>query len=147
MLRTVASRIARPVRPVSCISRRLLSSARSITVNDRSYTLRDDTRIAAILLDGSAQEYWDAAVDAGVAPNAERLFFGRDAVGEAALVDSCVPTFTNPNNVAVIAGAPPAVTVRVRVRGVPVVASSLCSQLPHRASPETSSSTTKVKRS
>ena len=79
-------------------------------MNGRTYGLASDTRVAGILLDGSAQEYWDCAMDAGVAPNAKRLFFDAASPGCAALVDSVVPTFTNPNNVAVISGAPPAVT-------------------------------------
>lgn len=89
---------------------RTASAASSVEVNGRVYSLARNAKAAVILLDGSEQEYWEQAVCLGHAPHASRLFYGAEARGCSGVVDSCMPTFTNPNNVAVICGVPPSTT-------------------------------------
>jgi phosphonoacetate hydrolase len=76
----------------------------TITVNKRSYQLpRVPTVIVCI--DGCEQEYINQAVQAGVAP-----FFARLAQSGTVLAGDCVmPSFTNPNNLSIVTGAPPSV--------------------------------------
>lgn len=76
----------------------------AIRVNDRSYHLpRVPTVIVCI--DGCEQEYINQAVQAGVAP-----FFARLATDGTVLSGDCVmPSFTNPNNLSIVTGAPPSV--------------------------------------
>ena len=73
-----------------------------IKVNNRSYRPRDRT-IVGVCIDGCAQDYLDAAAD--VMPNLRAIA----ARGASGLVDTVIPSFTNPNNVAIVTGAPPAV--------------------------------------
>jgi len=76
----------------------------TITVNQRSYQLpRVPTVIVCI--DGCEQEYINQAVQAGVAP-----FFGKLTQTGTVLAGDCVmPSFTNPNNLSIVTGAPPSV--------------------------------------
>jgi phosphonoacetate hydrolase len=76
----------------------------TITVNRRAYQLpRVPTVIVCI--DGCEQEYINQAVQAGVAP-----FFGKLAQSGTVLTGDCVmPSFTNPNNLSIVTGAPPSV--------------------------------------
>lgn len=73
-----------------------------IQVNDRGYRPREKT-IVGICLDGCAQAYLDEA--AAQMPNL-RSIIERGVHGQ---VHTVIPSFTNPNNVAIITGAPPAV--------------------------------------
>ena len=73
-----------------------------IQVNDRSYRPREQT-IVGICLDGCAQAYLDEA--AAQMPNL-RSIIERGVHGQ---VNTAIPSFTNPNNVAIITGAPPAI--------------------------------------
>jgi phosphonoacetate hydrolase len=75
-----------------------------ITVNQRAYALpRVPTVIVCI--DGCEQEYINQAIQAGVAP-----FFAGLAQGGTVLSADCVmPSFTNPNNLSIVTGAPPSV--------------------------------------
>ena len=75
-----------------------------IRVNGRSYAWPD--RPAVVLcIDGSQPGYIEAAVEAGVAP-----FFAKILqTGTNRLADCVVPSFTNPNNLSIVTGAPPAV--------------------------------------
>ena len=77
-----------------------------IEVNDRSYSPRDKT-IVGVCIDGCAQDYLDAAEE--VMPNLQAIV----ARGASGLVDTVIPSFTNPNNVAIVTGAPP------EVNGIP----------------------------
>lgn len=77
---------------------------RAVAVNGRTY--RWPSRpVVVVCLDGSAFEYIDRAIAAGVAPYLQSLvglkFFR--------LVESALPSFTNPNNVSIVTGVPPSV--------------------------------------
>jgi phosphonoacetate hydrolase len=79
-------------------------SAREITVNGRSYRW-PEAPVVVVCVDGCEPEYVTRAVEAGVAP-----WFGDvTAKGTALVVDAVVPTFTNPNNLSIVTGVPPAV--------------------------------------
>lgn len=75
-----------------------------LEVNGRAYQLpRAPTVIVCI--DGCEQDYINQAVQAGVAP-----FFARLREGGTVLSGDCVmPSFTNPNNLSIVTGAPPSV--------------------------------------
>jgi phosphonoacetate hydrolase len=76
----------------------------SVIVNGRTYQ-RPTHPTVVVCLDGSAFEYIERAIAAGVAPYLQSLvrskFFR--------LVCSALPSFTNPNNVSIVTGVPPAV--------------------------------------
>jgi phosphonoacetate hydrolase len=77
---------------------------RAVAVNGRTY--RWPVRPTVVVcLDGSAFEYIDRAIAAGVAP------YLRSLVGLKffCLVESALPSFTNPNNVSIVTGVPPSV--------------------------------------
>jgi phosphonoacetate hydrolase len=78
--------------------------ARLLTVNDRVYRwpLRP---VVVVCLDGSAFEYIERAIAAGVAPYLQSLV----GVRFFRLVESALPSFTNPNNVSIVTGVPPSV--------------------------------------
>ncbi len=76
----------------------------TLHVNDRRYALpRVPTVIVCI--DGCEQEYINQAVQAGVAP----FFAGLAASGTVLSGDCVMPSFTNPNNLSIVTGAPPSV--------------------------------------
>jgi phosphonoacetate hydrolase len=75
-----------------------------IVVNGRGYRGAQGP-VVVVCVDGCEPEYVTRAVEAGVAP-----WFGDVlAKGTALVVDAVVPTFTNPNNLSIVTGAPPAV--------------------------------------
>jgi phosphonoacetate hydrolase len=78
--------------------------APAVVVNGRSYRWMERP-LVVICVDGCAFDYIRRAVDAGAAPTFARLL---DA-GAAFEVDCVVPSFTNPNNLSIVTGAPPAV--------------------------------------
>ncbi|MCC6232671.1 MAG: phosphonoacetate hydrolase [Verrucomicrobiales bacterium] len=61
--------------------------------------------IAVLCLDGSADEYLDAALDRGRMPHLQRLA----TTGHRGLARAAMPTFTNVNNSSIVTGVPPAV--------------------------------------
>src|SRR5262245_16620483 len=73
-------------------------------VNGREYR-RPKKPVVVVCLDGSAFEYIERAIAAEAAPYLQSLvrskFFR--------LVSSALPSFTNPNNVSIVTGVPPAV--------------------------------------
>ncbi|MDX1909739.1 MAG: phosphonoacetate hydrolase [Bacteroidia bacterium] len=73
-----------------------------ITVNDRTYNLPQGP-VVGICMDGTSFDYYEAAKD--LMPNLQR--FIRE--GSMGMVHSVVPSFTNPNNMAMVTGAPPSV--------------------------------------
>jgi len=76
----------------------------SVTVNGRSY-LWMDRPLIVVCVDGCEIDYITQAVAAGVAP-----FLGRMIEHGAAFEADCVvPSFTNPNNLSIVTGVPPAV--------------------------------------
>ena len=73
-------------------------------VNGRKYQPGNDAYVV-ICLDGSADEYIDAAIARGLAPNMMRM----SVSGGRYRARSVMPSFTNPNNSSIITGVPPAV--------------------------------------
>ena len=75
-----------------------------LEVNGRRYR-RMREPLVVVCVDGCERAYIDEAVRAGVAP-----WFARTLKEGTALVADCVvPSFTNPNNLSIVTGAPPAV--------------------------------------
>lgn len=116
-----------------CLTQRLFSSSAasaspaavpaSVTVNGVSYRVPSAGRpLVAILIDGGSQEYLSAASAAGHTPFLDSLLASSGGPGNAplgqasssrgvhALVAGQIPTLTNPNNVAIVCGAPASVT-------------------------------------
>ena len=81
-----------------------MSTPENVQVNGRDYAW-PDRPIVVLCIDGSQPGYIEAAVEAGVAP----FFASVLATGTARLADCVVPSFTNPNNLSIVTGAPPAV--------------------------------------
>ncbi|MCW0000258.1 phosphonoacetate hydrolase [Pararhizobium sp. YC-54] len=75
-----------------------------IVANGRSYK-RPDKPVVVICIDGSEPGYIEAAISKGLAPNLDRLM--KTGANTTAL--SVIPSFTNPNNLSIITGQPPAV--------------------------------------
>ncbi len=79
-------------------------NADSITVNGRSY--RAPTRpLVVVCVDGCEPEYINQAIGSGRAPFIAAL---REK-GTCLTADCVVPSFTNPNNLSIVTGAPPSV--------------------------------------
>src|ERR1700729_1814555 len=78
---------------------------REITVNGRTYRWMDRP-LVVVCVDGCQYEYITAAVDAGAAPFLGRLISG---AGTSIMAECVMPSFTNPNNLSIVTGVPPAV--------------------------------------
>jgi phosphonoacetate hydrolase len=77
---------------------------RPVSANGRSYRWMDRP-LVVVCVDGCEADYINQAVQAGAAP-----FLGEMAARGASLLGHCVvPSFTNPNNISIVTGAPPAV--------------------------------------
>jgi phosphonoacetate hydrolase len=75
-----------------------------ISVNGRRYRLPRQPTVV-VCIDGSEPGYIERAVEAGRAP-----WFGKVLTqGTSLLADCVVPSFTNPNNLSIVTGQPPAV--------------------------------------
>ena len=77
---------------------------RTVQVNGRSYGL-PKRPLAVICVDGFDPDYLEAARGTGTIPTIERIA----ADGFAATALSAMPSFTNPNNLSIVCGAPPSV--------------------------------------
>ncbi len=77
---------------------------RVVSVNGRDYRWPRRPTVV-VCIDGSEPGYIEAAIEKGLAPNFARLM--RDGANLTAL--SAMPSFTNPNNISIITGRPPAV--------------------------------------
>ncbi len=77
---------------------------RSIEVNGRSYRLPRQP-VVVVCVDGCEPDYIAQAVAAGRMPWMRHVL----AAGASVIADCVVPTFTNPNNLSIVTGAPPAV--------------------------------------
>lgn len=75
-----------------------------IAVNGRGYRLPNKP-VVVVCVDGSEPGYIEDAVAAGVAPWFKRVL----ADGTNLLAECVVPSFTNPNNLSIVTGQPPAV--------------------------------------
>ncbi len=79
-------------------------ATRSFAVNGVTY--QPPARpVAVICLDGSADDYLDAALARDLMPNLKRFA----VAGHRGLARAAMPTFTNVNNTAIVTGVPPAV--------------------------------------
>ena len=76
-----------------------------VTVNGRTYRWMDRP-LVVVCVDGCQYEYITAAVAAGAAPYLGRLLAG---AGTSFVADCVMPSFTNPNNLSIVTGVPPAV--------------------------------------
>jgi len=76
----------------------------SFTVNRRTYSPPAHP-VLVICLDGSADEYLDAALARGRMPNLQRL----SVEGYRGFARGAMPSFTNVNNSSIVTGVPPAV--------------------------------------
>jgi phosphonoacetate hydrolase len=74
----------------------------SFTVNDRTYH-PPDRPLVGICLDGSADEYLDAALVRGRMPNLQRM----SVRGYRGFARGQMPSFTNVNNASIVTGVPP----------------------------------------
>jgi len=81
-----------------------MGSAATVSVNGRSYRA-PDRPVVVVCIDGSEPEYFERGLAAGATPALAR--FQREGVYR--LARSVVPSFTNPNNLSIVTGAPPAV--------------------------------------
>jgi phosphonoacetate hydrolase len=82
----------------------MTSNAKAISVNGRAYSAPERPTVV-ICLDGSEPGYVEKAIEAGLAPTFAR--FMKD--GAHVHANSVIPSFTNPNNLSIITGRPPAV--------------------------------------
>jgi len=76
----------------------------TITVNGRAY-LWPARPLVVLCVDGSEPDYITRAVAAGAMPYLEGVL----ARGTSRLAGGVVPSFTNPNNLSIVTGAPPSV--------------------------------------
>lgn len=76
----------------------------SVSANERNYAWPRVPAIA-ICLDGCEPAYLDEAIKAGLMPALERIL----QKGTASTAHSVIPSFTNPNNLSIVTGRPPAV--------------------------------------
>ncbi len=75
-----------------------------IEVNRRSYRLPERPSVV-VCVDGCEPDYIAQAVASGHMPWMKRVL----AEGAAVIADCVIPSFTNPNNLSIVTGAPPAV--------------------------------------
>jgi phosphonoacetate hydrolase len=77
---------------------------KTVEVNGRAYrTPRQPT--AVICFDGCDPRYISHGLSAGLFPNISKVI----SQGFYTIADAAMPTFTNPNNMSIVAGAPPSV--------------------------------------
>lgn len=76
----------------------------TVTVNGRSYNW-PSAPLTVICCDGSEPAYMEIAMEQGLMPNLKRII----ARGENRRGHSVIPSFTNPNNLSIVTGRPPAV--------------------------------------
>src|SRR3954466_15881820 len=75
----------------------------TVSVNGREYKFPTAPTVC-VCIDGSEPGYIERAIDAGLAPNFSRLMRTANLTPPSAM-----PSFTNPNNMSIITGRPPAV--------------------------------------
>jgi phosphonoacetate hydrolase len=82
----------------------LATKDRVISANGRDYRWPKRPTVV-VCIDGSEPGYIEAAIAKGMAPNFARLM----ETGANLTALSAMPSFTNPNNISIITGTPPAV--------------------------------------
>jgi phosphonoacetate hydrolase len=80
------------------------ATRKSLTVNGREYRW-PERPVVVVCVDGCEPDYINQAIEAGVAP----FLAGLKDDGTCLTADCVVPSFTNPNNLSIVTGAPPAV--------------------------------------
>ena len=75
-----------------------------VNTNGRDYRLPARS-VVVVCVDGCEPDYITQAIQAGVAPYLKRMLAG----GTSLVGDCVVPSFTNPNNLSIVTGAPPSV--------------------------------------
>jgi phosphonoacetate hydrolase len=78
--------------------------AGKFAVNGRTYGV-GNRPIVVICLDGSADEYFDAALVRGLMPNLQRF----STEGFRGMARGALPSFTNVNNTSIVTGVPPSI--------------------------------------
>ncbi len=73
-----------------------------IEINQRTYPGIPSSTAIVICLDGSQKEYFEEASKLNLTPNIDS--FKKN--GEDLLVNSAIPSFTNPNNISIVTGRP-----------------------------------------
>jgi phosphonoacetate hydrolase len=76
----------------------------SVTVNGRQYR-RPPRPVVAVCVDGCEPDYLTCAIEAGVMPWMAEI----RRRGTYLTADCVIPSFTNPNNLSIVTGAPPSV--------------------------------------
>ena len=79
-----------------------------LEVNGRRYALPRQPTVV-VCVDGCEPDYLAQAVASGCMPWLQRTLARDGRHGTALIVDCVVPTFTNPNNLSIVTGAPPSV--------------------------------------
>lgn len=79
-------------------------NASSFSVNGRLYTL-PNRPLVGICLDGSADDYFDAAMAHGLMPHLQQMSLS----GWRGMARGAMPSFTNVNNSSIVTGVPPSV--------------------------------------
>lgn len=79
------------------------NTSNAVSANERSYR-RPERPAVVICIDGSEPGYIEQAIDKGLCPNLDRIM--KTGANTTAL--SVIPSFTNPNNLSIITGRPPA---------------------------------------
>ena len=74
-----------------------------VVANERSYK-RPEKPVVVICIDGSEPGYIERAIEKGLCPNLDRIM----KTGSNTTALSVIPSFTNPNNLSIITGRPPA---------------------------------------
>jgi len=82
-------------------------SRERLTVNGRGYAW-PDRPLVVVCIDGSEPDYIERAIQAGAMPYLGGALAGGSS-GTSLLADCVVPSFTNPNNLSIVTGVPPAV--------------------------------------
>jgi len=80
-------------------------TADSIVVNDRAYRLPTEPAVV-LCIDGCEPDYITQALQAGLMPRLQQML---QRGGTSLVAEAVMPTFTNPNNLSIVTGAPPAV--------------------------------------
>ena len=73
-----------------------------IEINERQYPGIPSSTAIVICLDGSQKEYFEEASKLDLTPNIDSF----KKSGEDLLVNSAIPSFTNPNNISIVTGRP-----------------------------------------
>jgi phosphonoacetate hydrolase len=81
-----------------------MASSREIRLNDVCYRC-PERPVVVVCSDGGDPDYLDRALEGGIVPNMARFM----RTGFSATAECVVPSFTCPNNVSIITGAPPVV--------------------------------------